>query len=326
MAIDVKMDFLREAEKALADKVTAAQMPVIMNALSDVLQEYEMRSVSVWDDRKDDLLDCYLGALSVQCRSDKTIARYKYELERMMHGVGVPTRQITVYHLRNYLAAEKARGVSDSTLEGLRQVYSAFFNWLQRESLIEKNPTANLGTIKRAKKVKKTYSEIDIAKLMNMCRTVRDKAIIQFLYSTGCRISEMTGLDRDAVDLERLECMVHGKGNKERTVFLSPVSGMWLEQYLKERTDTEPALFIGKRHERLQPEGVRYMLKVLAKDAGVDHVHPHKFRRTRATELASHGMPIQEIAALLGHEKIDTTMKYVMTNSESIRNSVRRCS
>ena len=310
MAIDVKMDFLREAEKALADRVTAAQMPGIMNALSDVLQEFEMRRTTAWaEDGKDDLLECYLGALSVQCRSEKTIARYRYEIERMQKKLGIPTRQITVYHLRNYLAEEKARGVSDGTLESLRQVYSAYFNWLQRESLIERNPTANLGTIKRAKKVKQTYSEIDMAKLMNMCSCVRDKAIIQFLYSTGCRISEMTGLDRDAVDLERMECVVHGKGNKERTVFLSPVAAMWLGEYLKERKDADPALFVGKRHERLQPEGVRYMLKELAKVAGVEHVHPHKFRRTRATELARHGMPIQEIAALLGHEKIDTTMK-----------------
>ena len=325
MAIDAKMTFLQQAEAALADKVTVSEMGGILGTLSDVLQGYEMRSLERWEaEDRNDLLECYLSALSVECRSEKTLKRYEYVIRRMLQFVAVPVRQITVYHLRNYIAHEKERGISDGTLEGLRQVFSGFFNWLQRESLIDRNPTANLGTIKRAKKVKKTYSEIDLAKLNNCCRTVRDRAIINFLASTGCRISEMCELDRDAVNLDALECVVHGKGNKERTVFLSSVAGMWLEEYMKARKDDNPALFVGLRKERLEPGGVRCMLKNLAKAAGVEHVHPHKFRRTRATELARHGMPIQEIAALLGHEKIDTTMTYVVRDKETIRSNVRR--
>ena len=324
MAIDVKVDFLQQTEKRLADSVTVSDMARIMNVISDVLQGYEMRSITAWSEDRDDLLRCYIDALSVECRSPKTLARYEYVIGRLMKFVKVPTRQITVYHLRNYLQAEKERGIGDSTLNGYREIFSAYFNWLQRENLIEKNPTANLGTIKVAKREKKIYSETDMEKLNSGCRTIRDRAILQFLASTGCRISEMTELNRDAVDLERLECIVHGKGNKERTVYLSEVAGMFIGQYLDSRKDDNPALFIGKGAVRLQPCGVRIMLKKLAAATGVDHVHPHKFRRTLATELCRHQMPIQEVANLLGHEKIDTTMRYVVLNKDDIRNSYRR--
>ena len=260
----------------------------------------------------------------MECRSEKTIARYEYVIRRMMEFVTVPTRRITVHHLRNYLAHEKERGVADSTLEGTRQLFSAYFNWLQRESLIEKNPTANLGTVKVAKKEKLRYTEIEMEKLNQNCETIRDRAILHFLASTGCRISEMTELNRDDVDLEKLECVVHGKGNKERTVFLSEVAGMIIREYLDGRTDDSEALFAGRGSERLQPGGVRFMLNELAKRAGVEHVHPHKFRRTLATELTRRGMPIQEVAKILGHEKIDTTMRYLDMNNETVKANYRR--
>ena len=324
MAIDAKMDFMRQTEKALADSVTVSDMSKIMNVISDVLQGYEMRSVGVWTEENDDLLQCYISALSVECRSQKTLERYAYVIGKLMESVKVPTRQVTVYHLRNYLQREKDRGICDNTLEGYRQIFSAYFNWLQRESLIDKNPTANLGSIKVAKREKKTYSETDMEKLNSGCQTLRDRAIIHFLASTGCRISEMTGLDRDMVDLENLECVVHGKGNKERTVYLSEVAGMFLSEYLKSRKDANPALFVGRGNNRLLPGGVRFMLKDLSKRTGVEKVHPHKFRRTLATEMARHGMPIQEVANILGHEKIDTTMKYVIQDKETIKSSYRR--
>lgn len=325
MAMEAKIDFMREIEKTLADKVTVADMANIMSAITETLDGYDMRSVGKWNDEKnDDLLTCYLSALSVENRSQKTIDRYKYVIGKMMDFVNVPTRQITVYHLRSYLAAEKERGISDQTLEGYREVYSAYFNWLQRENLIERNPTANLGAVKCAKKEKKIYTDIEIEKLNRCCSSLRDRAIINFLSSTGCRISEMVELNRDSINLEALECVVHGKGDKERTVYLSEVSGMLISQYLSERKDLNPALFVGKRLERLKPGGVRAMLKVLADKAGVEHVHPHKFRRTLATNLSRHGMQVQEVAKILGHEKIDTTMKYVVLNKDDIKSSYRR--
>ena len=324
MSMDAKMDFLRQAEKAMADRVTAAEMDGIMKALNDVLEGYDMQAVRFMDDGKDDLLECYLDAMRVQNRSEKTLARYEYMIRRLMDHVKVPTRRIMVYHIRNFLSAEKERGLKDTSLESMRQIYSAYFNWLQRESLIEKNPCSNLGAIKCAKKEKKTYTKADIELLTQECRTVRDKAIIHFLASTGCRISEMTGLNRDQVDLEKLECVVHGKGNKDRKVFMNEVAGLFLTWYLNQRKDDNPALFLGRGGVRLEPNGVRVMMEELQKRTGIDHVHPHKFRRTLATEMAKHGMQIQEVAHILGHEKIDTTMKYVVMDEDKTRSEYRR--
>lgn len=324
MAIDAKVSFMNQMEKKLQTEITMDSMMKVMTVVADVMEGFEMRETLINMNQNDDLLDCYLDALKVQGRSEKTIHRYRYIIKRMMEEVGVHTRQITVYHLRNYLAKMQDRGTADSTTEGVRQILSAYFNWLQRESLIDRNPTANLGAIKCAKKKKKTFTEVDLDNLKSNCACERDKAIICFLSATGCRVSEATGLNRQDIDFNGMQCVVHGKGNKERTVFLDPVAATMLNKYLSERNDNNPALFVGKRHERLTPSGVREMMRKLALRSGVDHVHPHKFRRTLATDLARHGMPIQQISSILGHDKIDTTMTYVMQNDEDIKYSYRR--
>lgn len=324
MSFEAKVDFITSLEQQLSDKVTAAQLTAMLAIVQDRLADYDMQHVSTGTAEPDDLLDAYLSAMQIQGRSAKTIERYRYQITRMMQAVATPTRRITVYHLRKYLADEKARGISDRTLEGTRQVFSAYFNWLQRENLIQQNPTANLGAVKYQKKVKAIYSEVDMEKMKFRCKSVRDRAIIAFLAATGCRISEMTQLNRDDVDLVSLECTVLGKGNKERRVFLTPMAGMMIKEYLDSRTDDFPALFIGKGTQRITPHGVRFMLTKLAGSANVDHVHPHKFRRTLATNLIRHGMPIQEVAAILGHDKLDTTMQYVVLDQTETKNSYRK--
>ena len=324
MSIEAKRTLMNTLELRLSEKLTAADMAKALETLSDVLAGFDVQKITAADPDKDDLLAAYISAMQIQGRSEKTIERYKYLIGRLMAAVSVPTREVTVYHIRRYLSDEKARGIADRTLESTRQVYSAYFNWLQREGLITQNPTANLGAIKCPKKVKTTYSDVDIEQLKFACESIRDRAIISFLLSTGCRISEMTQLDRDDVDLNTLECTVFGKGSKERTVFLDPVTGMLIKQYLDERKDTCPALFAGKGSERLTPGGVRFMLRNLADRTGVDHVHPHKFRRTLATNLIHHGMPIQEVAAILGHDKLDTTMQYVVLDKSDVRNAYRK--
>lgn len=324
MAIDAKVSFISMMEKEIGGIVTVEQMDQIRRNVVELLDKFAMTELREQDLEDDDLLQCYLDAMKVQNRSQLTINRYEYIIRNVMRAVKVPTRRINVYHLRNYIANEQARGLKDSTLEGIRQVISAYFNWLQRESLIEKNPTANLGTIKCEKKKKKRYTDVEMARLQISCENLRDRAILHFLSSTGCRVSEMTSLNREDVDLERLECVVHGKGNKERVVFMSDVAGETIREYLESRTDDNEALFVGRCRERLQPGGVRFMLNSLAERAHVEHVHPHKFRRTRATELTRRGMPIQMVAKLLGHEKIDTTMKYLDIDNENVRSELRR--
>ena len=323
MAIEAKAVLLKGLEQQLSTQITAADMARVLSAVSDQLAAFDVSQTAA-EDTQDDLLDAYVAAMRIEGRSEKTIARYTYLIGRMMESVKVNTRSITVYHLRQYLASEKARGISDRTLESNRQVYNAYFNWLFREKLIDDNPVANLGAIKCAKKIKAVFSEADIERMKFCCKTIRDRAILAFMLSTGCRISEMCQLNRDDVDLNTMECRVLGKGNKERIVFLDQVAAMLLREYLAQRTDDSPALFVGRLTNRLSPNGVRKMLSVISESSTVERVHPHKFRRTLATSLIRHGMPIQEVAAILGHDKLDTTMQYVIMDKTDVKNAYRR--
>ena len=324
MSLETKVTLVDEMKEKLSDLLTANDLTTVLGLLTDELGNYDVTRLTDYEPEEDDLLSAYIDALTVQGRSVKTIERYRYTIGKLNAATKVPTRRITVHHLRRYLLDEKERGLSDRTLEGMRQVFSGYFNWLQREGLIDKNPTANLGAIHYAKKQKEILSEADIEVLKFECKNTRDRAIVCFLRATGCRISEVTGLNRDDVDLVNMKCRVLGKGNKERTVFLDQIAAMTLQKYLDGRTDLCPALFIGKGTSRLKPGGVRSMLNKVACKAGVNHVHPHKFRRTMATNLIKHGMAIQEVAAILGHDKLDTTMEYVVLDTEGIKHEYQK--
>ena len=171
---------------------------------------------------------------------------------------------------------------------------------------------------------KKVFTDIDMELMRRNCRRKVDKAIICFLASTGCRVAELVGLDRAALDLENLECVVRGKGNKERTVYMDTVTAMYIRAYLASRTDDNPALFVTRTNERFQTGGIRDLLKRLENTSGVEHIHPHKFRRTLATNMAKRNLPIQVIAAILGHESIETTMEYIVLNKDDTKLKYRQ--
>ena len=221
------------------------------------------------------------------------------------------------------MSEEKDRGISDRSLAGLRCVYSSFFGWLCRESLIKTNPVNNIGTIKYRDEVRLPFSDVEFERLKRACRTKRDIAVIQFLNTTGARIGEVVALNRADIDMTGRKAKVLGKGNKERTVFFDDVTADVLKDYLESRTDSDPALFIGKRG-RFEAGGFRVLLNQIGERAHVENVHPHRFRRTLATKLAKQGMPVQNIAAILGHSNINTTMKYVFMDTTSVENEYRR--
>ena len=323
MAVEAKVSLLRNLEKRLSVTVTADLMARILSMVSDTMTGYDVREVSAQDEQ-DDMLDCFLQAMDVQSRSKKTIEHYKLVLGKLMAEIKVPARMVTVYHLRGYLAKMKEKGLKDSTIAHFREVFSSFFGWLHREGLIERNPVVNLGNIKVAKVEKKVFTDIDMEKMRQSCRRLVDKAIVCFLASTGCRVAELVGLDKSAVDLDNLECTVKGKGNKQRTVYIDNVTAMYLKKYLATRRDRCPALFVGRTKKRFLTGGIRDMLKRLEEASGVEHVHPHKFRRTLATTMAKRGMPIQTIAAILGHEKIETTMEYIVLNKDDTKMKYRQ--
>ena len=327
MAFGDKQILLKDFEKGLEDKLTVAQMRDVIDALSDVIDEFEVEfkeeNHTFLDEGSicTDELDLYLEAKKVEGCSPKTIERYRYCLSRMLRYVGISPKRITVHHLRAYLLYLQEHGSSDRTVEGDRAILNGFFGWLNREGIVQVNPCANLAKVKCMKKIRHPFSDVDIERLKECCVCDRDKAIVCVLLSTGCRISELCGINRTDIDWQNKQVTVLGKGNKERIVYLDNIALMVLKRYLRSRNDYSPALFVGKGTERMTPGGIRFMLKKLEFDSEVENVHPHRFRRTLATNLISRGMPIQEVARILGHEKLDTTMTYVYVDQESVKNA-----
>lgn len=324
--LDKKL-FLADLQTRLDDFVPANDARRILEQAADVLSGYDLTAATPAEgghDESENMIRLFLDAKGVEGRSRQTISQYGYVLRGMRQGVGVPIDKITVHHLRSWLMREKERGVSLRTLEGYRYVMSSFFGWLWREEILPKNPTVNLQPIKHQKMLRKPFSPEEIERLKEAALTTRDKAILAVLLSTGCRISEICQLDVLDIDLAARAVTVLGKGNKERRVYLDDVAVMYLRRYFRERTDDSPALFTGKGSDRLTPCGVRYMLGQLEERSGVENVHPHRFRRTLATNLISHGMAIQEVAAILGHDKIDTTMTYVYIDQRAVENAYRK--
>ena len=328
MSVIAKQTFIAELKNRMSNKLTLVDIEKLVEELQSQMVYYDLerREDNATKQDFDEMLRLFLDAKRIEGRSEKTLERYRYILSRYREADNTPVQDMTVHNLRQYLSDEKKRGISDSTLKGYREIFSSFFGWIFREGLINKNPSANLNTIKCRKEVRMPYSDVDIEKLKEACTGVRDKAIITFLLATGCRISEVCGLDRSDVDFRSLECTVLGKGNKERTVYLDSVAAMQLQNYLSTRNDNGRALFVGKGTERLRPGGIRKRLNEIGARAGVENVHPHRFRRTLATNLINHGMPIQEVASILGHEKIDTTMTYVYIDKQNVKNSYKKYS
>lgn len=329
MSLIDKQRYLRELETRLGDFIPANDLPRILAAAGEAMSTYEVSMVTPGSGRdvdSEDLLRYFLQAKRVEGRSEKTIEHYRYVLTRLQDETKVPFAKMTIYDVRAYLAEEEKRGISASTREGYREIYAGFYGWLYREGLIQKNPLGNMTAIKLPKVVRKPYSPTDLAKLKEAARnpdSSRDLAIIHFLEATGCRVGEMCGLNRADLDLKAQCVTVFGKGSKERRVWFDEVTAMYLTAYLAEREDEDPALFLGKRG-RLTPSGVRRMLSRIAAQANVETVHPHRFRRTRATSLIDAGMPIQEVASVLGHDKLDTTMGYVYIDERNLAHDFRK--
>ena len=333
MSIEAKQYLIQQFEEDMEPVLTVRNLKLAKSSLNDVLNNYSIERLESdeCDNSVFSVLEVFLKTKTLEGRSKLTVERYRYVLTRMFLQIHVPLKQITVVHLREYLLEQKKYGIADTTLESLRQVICGFFNWMFNERYIDINPALNLNKIKCAKKVRPPYSDVEIEELKEACMighnaryACMDKALIATMLTTGCRISEICTLNRNDIDFNAKECTVLGKGNKERTVFLDDVTCALLKRYLDSRTDFEEALFIGKRGERLTPGGVRYRLRVLAKESNIENVHPHRFRRTFATNLINHGMQIQDVASILGHEKLDTTMRYVYIDKSNVKNAYHR--
>lgn len=311
----------------LSDFCIPSQIDKILESVSDCLFGFSVDVVEDDTIRIDaDFLDMFIDALKIQGRSECTLNQYQYVLSHFLKTVKAKASSITATHIRSYLKLKKEQQLADSSLESYRLIFSSFFNWLYCEGLIDKNPMVNIGSIKVTKKVKKTFSDVDIEKLKMKSKNPRDIAIVTFLLATACRVSEIVNLNINDINFETMECIVHGKGNKKRKVYLDEISALFLKEYLAIRNDSEQALFVSLRapNKRISADGIRCMLKTLGMQADIEHVHPHKFRRTKATSLIKHGMSINEVSTILGHNTLDTTMEYIVLDDDIVKHDYQK--
>lgn len=322
-----------DARETIIQRVTAAlqaqgQQDDVIAAVQDVLviqlQDYEVQerctSVVTVDTSAEALLKRYLATKRIEGLADTTLRRYAGINLEVIRFIGKPLYEVTTYDLRFYLSVRRQQGrVSNRTLDGMRRCINGFFGWLSAEGLIGRNPCAALKQIKYRKTVKKPYSAVELEQMRNACQNIRDLALVEFLYASGCRVSEVSHLDIVDVDFENLECTVLGKGNKERVVYLTEVAAMYLRQYLDTRHDTSSALFVGRGTRRIGKNGIEAVVKRIGKAAGVENAHPHRYRRTRATNLLDRGMNIQDVAAILGHADLKTTQIYCFISQSNVR-------
>lgn len=323
--MDIRDKIIQSVTAALKDQGQQNDMiAAVQDALVIELNEYEIQerctAVTTVDTSAEAFLKRYLATKRIEGLADSTLRRYAEINLEVIRFLQKPLYEVTTYDLRFYLSVRRQQGrVSNRTLDGMRRCINGFFGWLSAEGLIGRNPCAALKQIKYRKTVKKPYSAVELEKMRNACENIRDLALIEFLYATACRVSEVSRLDIVDVDFENLECTVLGKGNKERTVYLTEVAAMYLKQYLDTRKDTSNALFVGKGTRRLGKNAIEAIVKHIGKAAGVENAHPHRYRRTRATNLLDRGMNIQDVAAILGHADLKTTQIYCYISQSNVR-------
>ena len=269
----------------------------------------------------------FIAAKRIEGCSEKTLTYYCKTIEAMTTGIGKTPQQITTDDIRQYLTAYQVqRKSSKVTIDNIRRILATFYSWLEDEDYIVKSPVRRIHKVKTAKTIKDTYTDEALELMRDNCGTLRDLAIIDLLASSGMRVGEMVALNRDDINFNERECVVFGKGSKQRLVYFDARTKIHLRNYLDSRTDSDPALFVTLRapFQRLQIGGVEVRLRELGKRLLIPKVHPHKFRRTLATSAIDKGMPIEQVQQLLGHQKIDTTMHYAMVKQQNVKLAHRK--
>ena len=303
----------------MADYLNIAQMKklqeVLIKNLSDARPEKEQIS-------NQEYLKMFIEAKQIEGCSARTLQYYQVTIEHLLKNIDTVIRKITTDEIRTYLAEYQQRNnCSKVTVDNVRRNISSFFSWLEEEDYILKSPMRRIHKIKTKQPVKEIISDEMIERLRDNCRCSRDLAMIDLLYSTGIRVGELVGLNISDIDFEERECVVYGKGDKERRVYFDAKAKLHLQNYINSRTDTNPALFVtlDSPYERLKISGVEIRVRELGRKLNIEKIHPHKFRRSMATRAIDKGMPIEQVQKILGHSQIDTTMQYAMVNQNNVK-------
>lgn len=300
------------------DNMQLAQLKRVLDELSnDVFEDIDSK----------DILQRFIDTKKLEGCSPKTLIQYRRAIEKLINDINKNIRTVTTDELREYLTNYyQNSNCSKVSIDNMRRIFSSFFNWLEDENYILKSPVRRIHKIKSMAPVKEVYSDDEMELLRDNCANIRDLALIDLLASTGMRIGELVRLNRDDIDFYERECVVLGKGDKERIVYFDVRTKLHLQEYLNSRHDDNAALFVSLRspHTRLTINGIEFLVRRLGRSVGIKKCHPHKFRRTMATMAIDKGMPIEQVQKLLGHEKIDTTLHYAMVKQSNVKNAHRK--
>lgn len=308
----------------MAEFLSMAQLKKLQEIMVKEFAEAELEKSDI---SNVDYLKMFLDAKQIEGCSERTISYYQSTINHLLEAVDISVRKMTTEDIRSYLADyQKINNCSKVTVDNIRRNISSFFTWLEEEDYILKSPMRRIHKIKTKTAVKEVISDEMIEKMRDNCAEVRDLAIVDLLYSTGMRVGELVNLNISDIDLEQRECVVYGKGDKERRVYFDAKSKIHIQNYLRSRTDDNPALFVTllAPYSRLKISGVEIRMRDLGRQVGVERIHPHKFRRTMATRAIDKGMPIEQVQKILGHCNIDTTMQYAMVNQSNVKNSHKK--
>ena len=322
--IDPNADNVRAVESMMREHLSSDQMHTLRDALETVFMPSDAGQLD-----NERYIAMFIDAKRVENLSARTLEYYESTLRRDVAYIGKPVRFVDANDVRRCLAWLLVdRGCSPTTVNNDRRILSTFFQWLEDEDIIRKSPVKRTKALKEEKGDKKPFTDEDVVRMREACRDDRDRAIVELLLSSGMRVSEMCGLDRADVDLAARECEVLGKGRKRRTCYFSAAAKFYLEKYLESRDDGNAALIVSMAapHGRLGICGVENIVRAIGLRAGVDGAHPHRFRRTMATNNLKRGMKLEEIQQLLGHSNMDTTLIYAKVDREMLKVNARRLS
>ena len=312
----MKQNLINDIIQEMIPFLNNAQAEKLQAVLQHTLFNYEILENENKDNSSEqNLVELFLSAKRIEGCSEKSLKYYLTTIQSMLNSIGKKIKHIQTDDIRNYLTEYQANKKSSRvTIDNIRRILSSFFSWLEDEDYILKSPVRRIHKVKTASNIKETYSDEALELMRDNCTELRDLAIIDLLASSGMRVGELVTLNREDINFNERECVVFGKGNKERLVYFDARTKIHLQNYLDERSDSNPALFVTLKepHERLMIGGVETMLRELGRRLKLNKVHPHKFRRTLATSAIDKGMPIEQVQQLLGHQKIDTTMHYAI--------------
>lgn len=317
-------ELISEVVQRMLPYLDNKQLADLQSNLNQVLQRYDVELIKGGNSENDsqELVEKFISAKRVEGCSEKTLKYYLATIEVMTSSLEKDVRTIQTEDLRKYLTDYQTQnGSSKVTIDNIRRILSSFFSWLEDEDYIIKSPVRRIHKVKTVSNIKETYTDEELELMRDNCEELRDLAIVDMLASTGMRIGEMVLLNRDDLNFNERECIVLGKGSKERIVYFDARTKLHLQEYLKSRLDNDPALFVTLKapYKRIQIGGIENRLRELGKNLKISRVHPHKFRRTLATMAIDKGMPIEQLQRLLGHQRIDTTLQYAMVKQSNVK-------